>query len=64
MCVCSAIFNEGRREEAAKYLRKVVAYDPSFQELLKQCEEDDDDTIPIANSTSSSSPSNSTHKTS
>uniref|UniRef100_A0A1J3FPR7 ALBINO3-like protein 3, mitochondrial n=1 Tax=Noccaea caerulescens TaxID=107243 RepID=A0A1J3FPR7_NOCCA len=58
----SAIFNEGRREEAAKHLRKVVAYDPSFQELLQQCE-DDDDTIPIANSTSSS-PSNSTHKTS
>ncbi|XP_024013632.1 ALBINO3-like protein 3, mitochondrial isoform X2 [Eutrema salsugineum] len=57
----SAIFNEGRREEAAKYLRRVVAYDPSFKELLKQCEEDDDDTTTIANSTSSSQ---STHKTS
>ncbi|KAG2329986.1 hypothetical protein Bca4012_020484 [Brassica carinata] len=55
----SAIFNEGRREEAAKCLRRVVAYDPSFQELLKQCEEENDDTIPIADSTSSS---NSTHK--
>ncbi|CAL9247774.1 unnamed protein product [Arabidopsis halleri] len=52
----SAIFNEGRREEAAKYLRRVVAYDPSFSELLKQCEEDD--TIPTSSS------SNSTHKTS
>jgi len=54
--VCSAIFNEGRREEAAKYLRRVVAYDPSFSELLKQCEEDD--TIPPSSS------SNSTSKTS
>ncbi|CAH2065447.1 unnamed protein product [Thlaspi arvense] len=50
----SAIFNEGRREEAAKYLRRVVAYDPSFQELLKQCEEENDD---------DTSSSNSTHKT-
>lgn len=54
----SAIFNEGRREEAAKCLRRVVAYDPSFQELLKQCEEEDD-SIPSADSTSTS---NSTHK--
>ncbi|XP_013749626.2 ALBINO3-like protein 3, mitochondrial [Brassica napus] len=54
----SAIFNEGRREEAAKYLRRVVAYDPSFQELLKECEEEDD-SIPSADSTSTS---NSTHK--
>lgn len=53
--VCSAIFNEGRREEAAKYLRRVVAYDPSFSELLKQCEEDD--TIPTSSSSNSS-----THK--
>ncbi|KFK33879.1 hypothetical protein AALP_AA5G072100 [Arabis alpina] len=52
----SAIFNEGRREEAAKYLRRVVAYDPSFKELLKQCEEDD--------TTSISSSANSTNKTS
>ncbi|KAJ4890560.1 ALBINO3-like protein 3 [Raphanus sativus] len=54
----SAIFNEGRREEAAKCLRRVVAYDPSFQELLKQCEEEDD-SIPIAGSSSSNS---TTHK--
>ncbi|KAJ0248253.1 Uncharacterized protein HA466_0153830 [Hirschfeldia incana] len=54
----SAIFNEGRREEAAKCLRRVVAYDPSFQELLKQCEEEDDSN-PITDSTSSNS---TTHK--
>ncbi|CAN8277784.1 unnamed protein product [Cochlearia groenlandica] len=55
----SAIFNEGRREEAAKYLRIVVAHDPSFNELLKQCEEDDH-TIPVTTSSSS----NTTNKTS
>ncbi|XP_010541269.1 PREDICTED: ALBINO3-like protein 3, mitochondrial isoform X2 [Tarenaya hassleriana] len=36
----SALFNEGRKDEAAKYLRLVVAYDNSFKELLKQCEEE------------------------
>ncbi|XP_031127880.1 ALBINO3-like protein 2, chloroplastic [Ipomoea triloba] len=37
----SALYNVGRKAEAAKYLRIVVAYDPSYRELLEQCENDD-----------------------
>lgn len=36
---CSALFNEGRTAEAAKYLRLAAAYDSKYNELLEQCEE-------------------------
>ncbi|XP_031401334.1 ALBINO3-like protein 2, chloroplastic [Punica granatum] len=36
----SALFNEGRTAEAAKYLRLAAAYDPKFNELLEQCEKE------------------------
>ncbi|KAI3976319.1 hypothetical protein MKX01_021861 [Papaver californicum] len=39
----SALFNEGRKVEAEEYLRKVVAYDPSKNDLLQQLLEDEDD---------------------
>ncbi|KAI3995646.1 hypothetical protein MKX01_007326 [Papaver californicum] len=38
----SALFNEGRKVEAEEYLRKVVAYDPSKNDLLQQLLEDED----------------------
>ncbi|MCL7023342.1 hypothetical protein MKW94_018736 [Papaver nudicaule] len=37
----SALFNEGRKVESEEYLRKVVAYDPSKNDLLQQLLEDD-----------------------
>lgn len=38
----SALYGEGRKAEAAKYLRLAVAYDPSYNEFLEQCEKDED----------------------
>uniref|UniRef100_A0A7N0RAX5 Uncharacterized protein n=1 Tax=Kalanchoe fedtschenkoi TaxID=63787 RepID=A0A7N0RAX5_KALFE len=46
----SAFFDDGRREEAAMHLRKAVAYNPAYQELLDQCEKDDDFVSDLADS--------------
>ncbi|XP_050223556.1 ALBINO3-like protein 2, chloroplastic [Mercurialis annua] len=40
--LASGLYNEGRKAEAANYLRLAVAFNPAFEELLKQCENDDD----------------------
>lgn len=39
----SILSKEGRNSEAAKYLRMAIAYDPSIERLLKECEEGIDD---------------------
>ncbi|CAD6340100.1 unnamed protein product [Miscanthus lutarioriparius] len=39
----SILSREGRNSEAAKYLRMAIAYDPSVERLLKECEEGMDD---------------------
>ncbi|CAM8960145.1 unnamed protein product [Rhodiola kirilowii] len=46
----SALLDNGQREEAAKHLRKAVVYNPAYQELLDQCEKDDDFVSDLANS--------------
>ena len=38
----SALSREGRKAEAVKYLRLVVAYDPSRKDFLEECENDED----------------------
>ena len=40
---CSILSREGRNSEAAKYLQMAIAYDPSVERLLKECEEGMDD---------------------
>ncbi|TKW19984.1 hypothetical protein SEVIR_4G055900v4 [Setaria viridis] len=39
----SILSREGRNSEAAKYLQMAIAYDPSVERLLKECEEGMDD---------------------
>ncbi|KAJ1258220.1 hypothetical protein BS78_10G058500 [Paspalum vaginatum] len=39
----SILSREGRNSEAAKYLRMAIAYDPSVERLLEECEEGMDD---------------------
>lgn len=41
----SALYNEGRKTEAAKYLRLAAAYNPAYNEYLEQCENDDDNFV-------------------
>ncbi|KAH7543432.1 ALBINO3-like protein 2, chloroplastic [Ziziphus jujuba] len=41
LLLSSVLYNEGRRAEAAKYLRLAAAYNPAFNEYLEQCENDD-----------------------
>ncbi|KAF5733543.1 putative cytochrome oxidase biogenesis protein [Tripterygium wilfordii] len=36
--LASALYREGRKAEAAKYLRLAAAYDPKYNEFLEQCE--------------------------
>ncbi|KAL1360534.1 hypothetical protein HN51_005927 [Arachis hypogaea] len=43
LLLASSLYDEGNKEEAAKYLRLVVAYNPSYQKFLDQCERNDDD---------------------
>ncbi|KAJ4825178.1 hypothetical protein Tsubulata_022545 [Turnera subulata] len=40
--LASALYNQDRRAEAARYLRLAVAFDPNYKELLEQCEKDDE----------------------
>ncbi|OVA16271.1 Membrane insertase OXA1/ALB3/YidC [Macleaya cordata] len=40
--LASFLFNEGRKKEAEKYLRRAAAYDPSNNVYLQQCLEDED----------------------
>ena len=35
----SALFGDGEKSEAAKYLRIAAAYDPGVNAYLKECEE-------------------------
>ncbi|CAK7340305.1 unnamed protein product [Dovyalis caffra] len=41
LLLASALSREGRKVEAVKYLRLVVAYDPSRKDFLEECENDD-----------------------
>lgn len=43
LALASILSREGRNSEAAKYLRMAIAYDPSVERLLKECEEGMDD---------------------
>ncbi|KAI4369333.1 hypothetical protein MLD38_017782 [Melastoma candidum] len=43
--LASALYRQGSKAEAAKYLRMAVAYDPSYSNLLKQCEQDDTELV-------------------
>lgn len=43
--LASALTNEGRRVEAAKYLRKAVAYDPANKVYLEQLENEEDNFV-------------------
>uniref|UniRef100_A0A0A0LHD0 ALBINO3-like protein 2, chloroplastic n=1 Tax=Cucumis sativus TaxID=3659 RepID=A0A0A0LHD0_CUCSA len=40
--LASALYNEGRKAEATKYLKSAVAYNPAYKEYLDQCEDDND----------------------
>ncbi|KAA8538911.1 hypothetical protein F0562_025603 [Nyssa sinensis] len=40
--LASALYNEGRKTEAAKYLRMAAAYNSDYNKLLEQCENDED----------------------
>ncbi|KAK4602008.1 hypothetical protein RGQ29_011191 [Quercus rubra] len=40
--LASALYNEGRKTEAANYLRSAAAYNPAYKEYLEQCENDED----------------------
>ncbi|TXG48624.1 hypothetical protein EZV62_024499 [Acer yangbiense] len=39
----SALYNMGRKAEAAEYLRLAAAYNPAYNRLLEQCEKDEGD---------------------
>ncbi|KAB1203696.1 ALBINO3-like protein 2, chloroplastic [Morella rubra] len=39
--LASALYNEGQKTEASKYLRMAAAYNPAYNEYLEQCENDD-----------------------
>ncbi|XP_047093586.1 ALBINO3-like protein 2, chloroplastic [Lolium rigidum] len=41
--LASILLNEGRNSEAAKYLRLAMAYDPTAERLLKECEDSMED---------------------
>uniref|UniRef100_A0A5B6YGX5 Uncharacterized protein n=2 Tax=Davidia involucrata TaxID=16924 RepID=A0A5B6YGX5_DAVIN len=43
--LASALYGEGRKTEAAKYLRMAAAYNSDYNELLEQCENDEDDFV-------------------
>ncbi|KAA0051404.1 ALBINO3-like protein 2 [Cucumis melo var. makuwa] len=40
--LASALYNEGRKAEATKYLKSAVAYNPAYKVYLDQCEDDND----------------------
>lgn len=40
--LASALYNEGRKAEASKYLQSAAAYNPAYKEYLDQCEDDND----------------------
>ncbi|EEF50069.1 ALBINO3-like protein 2, chloroplastic [Ricinus communis] len=48
--LASALYNEGRKAEAANYLRLAVAFNPAFKELLEQCENDEEFGSDLVNS--------------
>ncbi|GMH10362.1 hypothetical protein Nepgr_012203 [Nepenthes gracilis] len=41
----SALYNEGQKAEAIKYLRMAVAYDPKYTAYLEQCEKEEDEIV-------------------
>ncbi|GLT55387.1 hypothetical protein SLA2020_285150 [Shorea laevis] len=43
--LASALYNDGRKAEAAKYLRMAAAYNPAYNEYLEQCENDEDNFV-------------------
>ncbi|KAF4349184.1 hypothetical protein G4B88_015857 [Cannabis sativa] len=49
LMLSSALYNEGRRKEAADYLRLAAAYNPAFNEFLEQCENDDSSPSDLTN---------------
>ncbi|KAL2330204.1 hypothetical protein Fmac_017785 [Flemingia macrophylla] len=42
LLLASTLFDSGRKAEAAKYLRLVVAHKPAYKTFLEQCEQHDD----------------------
>ncbi|KAF1884125.1 hypothetical protein Lal_00046412 [Lupinus albus] len=49
LLLASTLFDAGQKNEAAKYLRLIVAYNPAYQKFLDQCEQDDDITSDLTN---------------
>ncbi|CAK9156326.1 unnamed protein product [Ilex paraguariensis] len=45
LLLASALYKEGRKAEAAKYLRLAAAYNPAYNVYLEQCEDDEDDFV-------------------
>lgn len=43
--VFSALYNEGCKDEAVKYLRLAAAFDPAYNELLEQCKNDNNSIV-------------------
>lgn len=48
--ICSALSHEDRKPEAAKYLRRAVAFNPSFKVYLEELENDDNFSSDLVNS--------------
>ncbi|KAK7243288.1 hypothetical protein RIF29_38081 [Crotalaria pallida] len=42
LLLASTLFDAGQKDEAAKYLRLIVAYNPAYRKFLDQCEQEDD----------------------
>ncbi|XP_062084220.1 ALBINO3-like protein 2, chloroplastic [Humulus lupulus] len=49
LMLSSALYNEGRKKEAADFLRLAAAYNPAFNEFLEQCENDDSSPSDLTN---------------
>ncbi|XP_059665570.1 ALBINO3-like protein 2, chloroplastic isoform X2 [Cornus florida] len=45
LMLSSALYGEGRKVEAAKYLRLAAAYNPAYNEYLEQCEKEEDNFV-------------------
>ncbi|KAJ1443538.1 Tetratricopeptide-like helical domain superfamily [Sesbania bispinosa] len=50
LLLASTLFDAGQKAEAAKYLRRVVAYKPAYKKFLEQCEQDEDFASDLARS--------------
>ncbi|XP_054815114.1 ALBINO3-like protein 2, chloroplastic isoform X2 [Prosopis cineraria] len=50
LLLASTLYDAGQKAEAAKYLRLVVAYKPTYRRFLDACEQDEDIANDLANS--------------